>query len=145
MYLCHHCKDRHFAADQARNCAEVGDDWIPGAVEEVLRQAERGPVSWWYKMTIRKQQQKWTTSERALWRALKRVLPRGALRYQWWISGCGYRVDFVIPSVRLVIEVDGSSHDGRDGADRLRSMDIGDLNYEIARATVEDVMRDADR
>ena len=144
MYRCYHCKDLHFAADQARQCFECGDAWVPAAVEKALKQAAHGPVPWWYKMWVRKKQP-WTVTERMLWRALRRALPRGALRSQWWLPGSDYRGDFYIPAAGLVIEVDGSSHDGQEGEDRLRSMDLRHLGYEIARVTSEDVVHDAER
>ncbi len=142
MYRCHHCEDLHFAADQARQCAACGGDWIPGAIDEAKRKARRGPVPWLTKMAFRSRQ-RWTDSERRLWACLRAALPGQEIHPQWCLPGCDYRVDFLISALGLVVEVDGESHRGREGADRLRSLDLRALGYDVARATAEHVQRDA--
>lgn len=144
MFRCGHCRDLHYASDQARRCAACGQDWIPQADEEALRLAERGPLPWDYKMAVR-DGQPWTTSERALWRALKRVMPDEPVLAQWWLPETEYRVDFLIPAIGLVIEVDGASHCDRVGCDRLRSAHIRAQGYDIFRVDSADVMAQSER
>jgi very-short-patch-repair endonuclease len=87
--------------------------------------------------------QAWTPSERRLWRLLRDGLPEIDAHPQWCLPGCDYRVDLFIPALGLVLEVDGLSHRGREGADRLRSMDLRALGYEVARVRARDVWRRA--
>jgi hypothetical protein len=101
VYRCYHCKDLHFATDQAWRCAACGEDWVPDAVEEAERQARRGPVPWRYKMAVRIRQS-WTATERMLWRSLRGAAPNEEILHQWWLPGCDYRVDFLLPSIDLV-------------------------------------------
>jgi very-short-patch-repair endonuclease len=63
---------------------------------------------------------------------------------QWWLDELDFLVDFLIPDARLVIEVDGPSHEGREGEDRVRSVYIRHAAYDIARASSDDVMARAD-
>ena len=143
MYCCGHCRDLHFASDQARRCAEQGQDWVPQAEAEIHRQARRGPLRWACKLMLRASQP-WTPSERTLWRALKELLPDNTLLPQWWLPKTDYRVDFLIPEIGLIIEVDGNSHSGRVGCDRLRSADMRALAYDVFRVDSADVMAHAD-
>jgi very-short-patch-repair endonuclease len=142
MYKCFHCGDLHFLSDQARRCAESGLEWVPDAVREARRQRERGRVPWQYKMEARRRSSR-TGSERELWRALNERLPGKVFFAEWWLDECDYRVDFLVTH-RLVIEVDGDSHRGREGEDRYRSAEIRAYGYEVARATAEHVLADAD-
>ena len=49
-----------------------------------------------------------TDSEAALWRALRASQPGVAFRRQ--VPVLGFIVDFLAPSVRLIVEVDGGYH-----------------------------------
>lgn len=51
-----------------------------------------------------------------------------------------YVADFVVPSVSLVIEVDGSAHDGRGLADAHRTANLALLGYSVIRVTASAVM-----
>ena len=141
VYRCFHCQDLHFSADQGRHCAACEEARIGGAVEEARRRAKRGPVPWRRKVAFRSGQ-RWTPSERRMWSCLHAALPGEAILAQWCIPGCDYRVDFLLPVLGLVLEVDGRSHHGREGADMLRSMDLRALGYEVTRAAAEHVRRD---
>lgn len=82
-----------------------------------------------------------TPSELSLWSAL-------SARHEGWCreySTGRYRLDFYLPSYRLAIEVDGSSHDGpvRRAADDQRDLwHLERLGIQTARYTVDQVMRD---
>ena len=117
---------------------------MPDAIREACRQRQRGAVPWDFKMRVRKRNLH-TPSERKLWRHLKRRLPGEVVLGQWWLDECDYLVDFLIQACDLVVEVDGDSHRGREGADRYRSAEIHARGYEIARVTAEHVMADAER
>ena len=55
-----------------------------------------------------------------------------------------YVVDFFAPDVRLVVEVDGRSHDGRGDADRERQRWLEDLGLIVLRIQNDDVLHDLD-
>lgn len=143
MYRCYHCRDLHVTADQARACATADPDWYDSALAELDRILERGPIPWNVKRTMR-DDTTWTMPERQMRRALDEALP-GEVRSQWWIPGCGYRVNLFIPSVSLAIEVDGAAHDGRHGPDRLRSCTLRSNGVTVLRIPNERAMTDASR
>jgi len=143
VYRCFHCSDLHVAADHARRCAELGDSWFEGAVAEAQWIRRRGDLPWGLKLKYRKV--RWTRSERAMWSALTRVLPREAICHHWWVPPTDYMVDFLIAPARVIVEVDGASHLGREGADRLRAHRLRRLKYDVVRVRNEDVANDAAR
>jgi very-short-patch-repair endonuclease len=51
-------------------------------------------------------------------------------------------VDFLAPSIKLVVEVDGSAHQYRHGADAKREQKVGRLGYVVLRLDAELVIRD---
>jgi very-short-patch-repair endonuclease len=55
-----------------------------------------------------------------------------------------YVVDFLCPVRRLIVEVDGLSHDGRASADSARQMDLERMGYLVVRVTNDDVLREQD-
>jgi very-short-patch-repair endonuclease len=76
-----------------------------------------------------------TPSEAKLWEALragqlgvsfKRLVPIG-----------NYIVDFLAPSVKLLVEVDGRSHRGRDVADARRDRVLMRSGYRVLRLSAE--------
>ena len=54
-----------------------------------------------------------------------------------------YRADFFCPSAQLVVEVDGSSHDGREAHDHRRDAAMAARGVETLRFPVKDVERNA--
>lgn len=54
----------------------------------------------------------------------------------------GYIADFYIPSWGLVIEVDGSAHDGAAASarDKKRDSDLSRLGFNVLRVTNDDVL-----
>lgn len=84
-----------------------------------------------------------TGPERALWAALRRRQLAG-LRFRRQVPIDCYVVDFLCVEQRLVIEVDGRSHDGRANYDRRRQMRIEALGYRVLRLDNDDVLRDLD-
>lgn len=143
MYRCFHCRDLHVDADQARACSTADAGWYDEALAELDRILERGPIPWGAKRAMR-DEVAWTLPERQMLRALDEVLP-GEVRVQWWIPGCSYRVDLFVPAIALAIEVDGSSHDGRQGPDRLRSCTLRSNGVTVLRIPNEQAMTDAPR
>ena len=84
-----------------------------------------------------------TASERLLWACLVNAKLGVPFRRQYVIGG---RIaDFAAPSVRLVVEVDGSSHAGRRHADERRDRELERLGWRVLRLPAKLVMRDLAR
>ena len=81
-----------------------------------------------------------TPSEAALWRLLSARKLGVALRRQVPLAG-RYIGDFVAPSARLVIEVDGASHRGRAKSDARRDRVLARLGYRVLRLDAGLVLR----
>lgn len=73
-----------------------------------------------------------TESEARLWKVLRGRKLGVQFRRQVPIAG-RYIVDFVAPTARLVVEVDGSYHGGRRRADEQRDRRLGSLGYRVLR------------
>ncbi|MCH4893756.1 DUF559 domain-containing protein [Sphingomonas sp. SFZ2018-12] len=82
-----------------------------------------------------------TEPEKRLWRNLSnRQLGGWKFRRQqvigWFIA------DFVCPSAKLIVEVDGDTHDAE--ADAVRDAELGHLGFRVLRVTNDDVMRNVE-
>jgi very-short-patch-repair endonuclease len=82
-----------------------------------------------------------TEPERALWREL-RGGRLGILFRRQVVLGNRYIADFVAPSLRLVVEVDGRRHEQQVTADARRDRELARLGYHVLRIPAELVMRD---
>jgi very-short-patch-repair endonuclease len=84
-----------------------------------------------------------TRAERRLWLQLrnKRIANH---RFRRQVSLDRYGVDFVCFSLRLIIEVDGPSHELTAGQDAVRTRRLGAQGYRIIRFSNEQVMRELD-
>jgi len=83
-----------------------------------------------------------TTTEALLWQALRGSRLGVAFRRQVVIGE--YIADFVAPSARLVVEVDGAYHadPGRLRADARRDSALSRLGYRVVRVPAELVVAD---
>ena len=138
VYRCFHCGDLHFSSDQGRRCSKLphGPDGTPPPVASKL--------PWRIKRRLRGEYKR-TPSEWRLWRSLQKLLPLNMIESQWWVPETDFYVDFYFELGGLVVEVDGSSHEGREEEDYRRSLTIRSLGYEVARVTADDVMANPDR
>jgi very-short-patch-repair endonuclease len=82
-----------------------------------------------------------TPSELRLWSALKARQLDVQFRREVPLAG-RYIVDFCAPSVRLVVEVDGRSHELRPRADARRDAELRELGYRVLRLQATLVMCD---
>ena len=82
-----------------------------------------------------------TESEARLWEALRgRKL---GVQFRRQVPLCGrYIADFLAPAVRLVVEVDGGSHMGREHRDTQRDAYLRRGGYWVLRVDAEVVLRD---
>lgn len=82
-----------------------------------------------------------TWSEQKLWSALCRNQLGVGFRRQVPVGG-KYIADFLAPSARLIVEVDGGSHTGRESRDRRRDRVLERLGYRVVRLDAELVVSD---
>lgn len=81
-----------------------------------------------------------TSAESELWKSLKRR-PGGLTFWNQHVVR-GWIADFYCPAARLVIEVDGSSHRGREAQDQLRDEVMRAYRFAVLRFTNTDVHQD---
>ena len=81
-----------------------------------------------------------TESEARLWEALRGGKLGVRFRRQVPVGGL-YIVDFLAPSARLVVEVDGGYHARRARADERRDRNLARLGYRVLRLPADQVMR----
>lgn len=79
-----------------------------------------------------------TKAESALWSRLRNKQLGVRVRSQAIVWG--YIVDFYIPSVSLIIEVDGSVHLTQVEADEVRTKHLTDKGFTVIRFTNEEVL-----
>lgn len=79
-----------------------------------------------------------TRGEEWLWRCLSGSQIGFAFRRQLVIGN--HIVDFACTKVRLAVEVDGSSHDGRGRHDAARDRALAALGWAVLRVTEQDVV-----
>ena len=84
-----------------------------------------------------------TIAERVLWTEL-RANKLGGFKFRRQHSLGNYIADFVCLAQRLVIEVDGDSHEGRDLQDSKRSEYIEKVGFSIMRFTNGEVLEALD-
>lgn len=84
-----------------------------------------------------------TRSEEWLWRRLAGSKTGFAFRRQLVIGE--YIVDFACTKVRLVVEVDGASHEGRERHDRARDKALAALGWHVLRVPEQEVFGELDR
>ncbi len=82
-----------------------------------------------------------TESEQRLWAALRGGRLGARFRRQVPLLG-RYIGDFVAEEARLVVEVDGGWHAGRERADARQDEALRHAGYRLVRLPVEVVMRD---
>jgi very-short-patch-repair endonuclease len=74
-----------------------------------------------------------TYAERALWYGLRKNGVGAKFRRQESIGR--YVVDFYCPELRLAVEVDGDTHNGREAYDRHRDTELAAVGVEVMRFT----------
>jgi len=78
--------------------------------------------------------------EMLLWRLLR--VNRRELRFRRQHPIGPFVVDFYCPAAKLVIEVDGAVHDGRQDADSKRDAYMSSLGLKVTRIAAGDVLAD---
>lgn len=83
-----------------------------------------------------------TRSEAALWAALSGRRVGGVQFRRQYVLGGRWIADFAAPAARLVVEVDGSAHRGRERHDAQRDRGLQQLGWRVLRLDAELVLRD---
>ena len=76
-----------------------------------------------------------TASEEAVWRLISGGKTGVVFRRQAVLLG-KYIADFYAPELRLVVEVDGGWHEGRERADARRDGELREAGYRVVRVRV---------
>ena len=83
-----------------------------------------------------------TRSEEWLWRRLSGAKTGFSFRRQLVIAE--FIVDFACTKVRLVVEIDGGYHEGRQRKDAARDRDLNTLGWSVCRVADHEVLADLD-
>jgi very-short-patch-repair endonuclease len=75
-----------------------------------------------------------------LWRLLR--LSRRALRFRKQHAIGPFVADFYCPAAKVVIEIDGATHDRRQDADGRRDAYMASLGLRVVRVSASDVLAD---
>jgi very-short-patch-repair endonuclease len=77
-----------------------------------------------------------------LWRLLR--LNRRELRFRKQHPIGPFVADFYCPAAKMVIEIDGATHNMRQDADRARGAYVASLGLKVMRIAAADVLADPD-
>lgn len=80
-----------------------------------------------------------TETEALVWEWLKRRRLRG-LKFRRQAPLYGYIADFYCPERRLVVEIDGPSHDDRQSSDKERDTRLARKGVRTIRVTIAEVL-----
>jgi len=83
-----------------------------------------------------------TESEALLWAHLRRG--QLGVRFRRQVIVGPFIVDFLAPSARLIVEVDGGVHLAQQDADKRRDEALTELSYRVVRVLVDDVVTNVD-
>jgi very-short-patch-repair endonuclease len=84
-----------------------------------------------------------TIPEKILWSAL-RARQLGGLKFRRQHPIEPYVVDFYCAEAKLIVELDGESHEGRQAYDRQREAFLRKLGLTVLRVTNDDVLDNLD-
>lgn len=83
-----------------------------------------------------------TEAERRLWYRLR--ANRLGVKFQRQVVLAPYIADFAARSERLIVEIDGDTHAGREAYDAARTRTLEHMGYRVIRVTNADVMTNID-
>ena len=83
-----------------------------------------------------------TRGEAILWSQVLKAKNFHGLRFNRQFPIDNYIADFICRKLKLIIEVDGSSHDYKKDKDRKRDLRLNELGYRVVRISESDVVYD---
>ena len=89
----------------------------------------------------RRLRQDQTLAEKALW-AIVRNRRLGGFKFMRQIAVDRYFADFVCEAGKLIVELDGAVHDGREDHDALRTETLERFGYVVLRFRNDQVLTD---
>ncbi len=105
----------------------------------------------WYKLYRRnkckftkKLRRKMTPTESLLWEELRNRRFKN-IKFRRQVNIGPYIADFLCKQHRLIVEIDGKSHDNRKEYDQNRDEFLRELNYSVLRIKNEEVWEDIDK
>ncbi|MEM8918840.1 MAG: DUF559 domain-containing protein [Pseudomonadota bacterium] len=84
-----------------------------------------------------------TPAERRLWTYLNKRQVAGR-KFSRQMPVGPYFADFLCRELKLIVEIDGYSHDGQQAYDDKRTMDLEDHGYQVIRFSNQDVMNNVE-
>ncbi len=78
--------------------------------------------------------------ERLLWRALRTGSDQEEIKFRYQHPLSYYVADFICLSAKLIVEIDGMSHDSSDEDDKVRQNYFEGLGYLVLRFSNQDVL-----
>ncbi len=78
-------------------------------------------------------------TEQLVWNALRELRKETILKFRRQHPLSPYVADFACVAARLIVELDGDSHDGRQSYDARRDADLKDRGWHILRIKNDDV------
>jgi len=84
-----------------------------------------------------------TAPERILWSVLG-ARKLGGLKFRRQHPIEPYIVDFYCASAKLIVELDGDSHDGREDYDQRREAFLRNLGFKVVRVSNDEVLNNLD-
>ena len=84
-----------------------------------------------------------TPAEDLIWHGV-RNRRCGGYKFRRQVSIDHYVVDFLCIAKKLVVEIDGVSHEGREGYDAVRTQHLEQRGYHVIRFSNDDVYEDVD-
>jgi very-short-patch-repair endonuclease len=99
------------------------------------------PLNLWRKLKplAREMRKDPTAAERKLWQRIRRKQIRG-VKFRRQLAIDRFIVDFCSPSIRLIIEVDGPTHNTTKEADAHRQARLESYGFEVVRFTNRDIL-----
>ena len=85
-----------------------------------------------------------TPGEAILWSHVLRARSFYGLQFNRQFPIDNYIVDFICRKLKLIIELDGSSHEFKQEADALRDKRLAELGYTVIRISEREVIQDID-
>lgn len=126
MYRCHHCRDLHLLAEQAKRCSRTGSSWYADAVGEIDRILDRGPIPVIPAAVQAESPHPGALS--VLFAALEAALP-GAARAGWSLPGIDRPLPIFVPAAALAIDLGPAT----TAADRLWSCGLRSQGVSVLR------------
>ena len=93
------------------------------------------------EVAARRLRRNMTPAEKKLWQALKGK-QLGGLKFRAQHPVGPFILDFFCPACKLVVELDGSVHDGQADYDEARTQHLRNHNYSVIRFHNEEVLTD---